>query len=433
MDRRCLWPRAAVLVRARGVAARWGASLWVVLLLGVLPPGLAGAASAASPAASAPVATRPALGSGVAVAPDGRLWWVGLDEVGRLFVRHTAGPGQDWSPPRWLEADSRISADGENRPKIAFGPPGTPAAGQVVITYTQPLARPYTGAVRLLRSSDGGERFSAPSTVHADRQEITHRFDAVAFDAAGALHVAWIDKRDVEEARAGGRAYRGAALYRAVSHDGGAHFGPDTRVADHSCECCRIALSPAPGGGMAALWRHVFAPNERDHAFARWSASPDAPATPSVDPVRATEDGWRLDACPHHGPGLSPAAGGGWHAVWFGVRGLDAQAQAAVRVGRLDGQGRPAGPVQVLPDPAAEHADIASAGEQVVVVWRSFDGDRTRLRAWVSTDGGRQFRLREIDATPLDNDHPRLLVRGGRFLVFWRTRQGAVVHDVPLS
>ena len=74
---------------------------------------------------------------------------------------------------------------------------------------------------------------------------ITHRFESLALDAQGALHTVWIDKRDLEAApRVGNKlAYRGAAIYRNVSLDGGATFGPDTKVADHSCECCRIALA----------------------------------------------------------------------------------------------------------------------------------------------------------------------------------------------
>ena len=86
-----------------------------------------------------------------------------------------------------------------------------------------------------------------------------------------------------------------------------------------------------------------------------------------------------------------------------------------------------------LPDAAAEHADIGAAGQRVVVVWRSFDGQRTLLRAWVSADGGQRFTLRELDASAADNDHPRLLRQGGRFFVFWRTVEGARVHEIPAT
>ena len=146
------------------------------------------AASASKPAARKP---RPALGVGVAVSPDGALWLAGLDGQGRLFVQNAPAPqgtaSLHWSAPRVLDtAGDAISADGENHPKLVFGPQGT-----VLIAYTQPLAKPNTGYVRLLRSVDGGQHFAAPVTVHADRQIITHRFESMGFDAEGVLHTVW--------------------------------------------------------------------------------------------------------------------------------------------------------------------------------------------------------------------------------------------------
>ena len=374
----------------------------------------------------------PALAMGAAFAPDGVLWVVGLNPARRLFVQHSADAGLTWGAPRLLDiGQDVVSAHGENRPKIAFGP-----SGQAVITYTQPLSRPYTGEIRMLRSDDGGRSFSAPFTVHRDRQLITHRFESVAFDAQGLLHTVWVDKRDLEALKARSRgssvAYRGAAIYRNESRDGGQTFGPDLKVADHSCECCRIALAPTPSGGLAALWRHVFEPNERDHAFATLGGgTPSHGAAaegqvPASVPMRATHDRWSLDACPHHGPGLTPAAAGGYHAVWFGIR----AGVPAVRYGRLDARGAPASEVQALPDAAAEHADVISAGRSVAIVWRSFDGEATRLRAWVSEDDGRSFRLRELARSADDNDHPRLVRRGDEAFAVWRTAKEVRVERV---
>jgi hypothetical protein len=357
------------------------------------------------------------LAVGAAIAPDGQLWIVGLDGERRLFVQASTDDGRTWSPPRRLDTRGDTpAADAEARPKIAFHPNGR----HVVITYTQPLGKPYTGLIRMMRSEDGGHTFSAPFTVHRDRQTITHRFDAVAFDARGTLHTLWVDKRDAEASRDGGSSeYRGAAIYRNESTDGGATFGRDLKLADHSCECCRIALAPSPEGGLVALWRHVFAPNHRDHAFSAVAIS-----TVEREPVRATFDRWALDACPHHGPGLAPAHGGGWHAVWFGER----DGVAAVRHGRLAPTGEPAGEPVALPDAAAEHADVQSAGRRVVVTWRSFDGRGTRWRAWVSQDDGRRFALRELGWTDAENDHPRLVRHNDVILALWRTTKGVRVE-----
>jgi hypothetical protein len=390
----------------------------------------AAAAAAVTAAASAPAPAEPrhagghgrtraaaSLAIGAAVAPSGALWIVGLDRERRLFVQHSADDGRTWSPPRTLDTHADTpAADAEARPKIAIHPRGR----IVVVTYTQPLGKPYTGMIRMLRSHDGGRTFSAPFTVHRDRQTITHRFDAVAFDARGTLHTLWVDKRDAEASRGAGRGdYRGAAIYRNESADGGLTFGRDLKLADHSCECCRIALAPSPGGGLVAMWRHVYAPNERDHAFA-----PVATARVEREPVRATFDRWALDACPHHGPGLAARGAGGWHAVWFGER----DGVAAVRYARLSAAGRPQGEPRALPDPAAEHADVHSAGRNVAVVWRSFDGSGTRWRAWLSRDDGRHFELRELGRTEGENDHPRLVRRNQDIIALWRTTKGVQVE-----
>jgi hypothetical protein len=165
-----------------------------------------------------------------------------------------------------------------------------------------------------------------------------------------------------------------------------------------------------------AMWRHVFAPNERDHGIAL--------VGPTVKtPVRATLDRWAVDACPHHGPGLAPAAAGGYHAVWFGQR----QGTMGVRYGRLAPDGSATADVRALPDAAAEHAAIAAVGSTVAVAWRSFDGQATRWRAWVSTDDGGRFALRELGRSSGHTDHPLLVQQGSRILAVWRTQEGVQV------
>jgi len=358
---------------------------------------------------------RPQLAISAAFSPDGRLWVVGVNGDGKLYVRTAGTANADaLGPPRIIDTGiDMIAAEGESRPKIIFGP-----RHWAVITYTQPLAKPYTGEIRMLRSEDGGVNFSAPFTVHQDRQIITHRFDSAAFDAEGTLHTLWIDKRDGEALKAakadkGAKrelSYRGAAIYRNESKDGGKTFGPDLKLADHSCECCRIALAPDPAGGLVAMWRHVFEPNERDHAIAKVGQ-----AITSQTPTRATYDRWALDACPHHGPGLAPAKNGGYHAVWFGEK----TGKAAARYGLLDAKGQPKGSPVELPDARAEHADVRSAGSNVVISWRSFDGERTHWRAWVSRDAGATFVVKNVGSVSGVNDYPILLSRGSEIFGLW--------------
>lgn len=363
---------------------------------------------------------RPSLAVGSAFSPDGRLWVVGLNAQGRLFVQHSASPGTaQWSEPTVLDTgDDEIAADGESRPKIAFGP-----NGWTVIAYTQPLPKPYTGNIRMLRSEDGGHTFGRPFTVHDDRQIITHRFESVAFDRQGRLVTVWVDKRD--QVKTPDKPYAGAAIYRKISHDGGKTFEPDQKLADHSCECCRIALTQDAQGRLFGLWRHVFPNQIRDHAIAQLTEQ-----THQIQ--RASFDEWRINACPHHGPGLSyakaePGLPEGFHMVWFGIR----SGVASVRYARLNAQGAPIDQtLRSLPDEAAEHADVMSVGSSVAIVWRSFSSGVTTLHLWRSKDGGVSFQRSVLGQNTGFNDHPRLALSESKMVVVWRTQQRIEAYEI---
>lgn len=358
---------------------------------------------------------RAALGSSAAVDASGAIWAVHLADD-RLVIRRSGGAGTQWSAPIALtDPGERVEADGDSRPKVATGP-----SGEIYVTWTHPLGKPYTGEIRFSRSVDGGRRFSAPVTVHRDAQQITLRFDAVTVTPAGQVVVAWIDRRDAVQARAEGLPeYRGAAVYFAVSDDHGASFRGDFKVADHSCECCRIALLPRADGSVDALWRHVFEPNIRDHALA--TLRPDGTATV---PRRATFDDWRIDACPHHGPSLVSDGAGTLHAVWFAQASTGGGAFYGRLVeGRVDGQ-RGLGV-------AAEHPDLLAVGRRVIVAWKEFDGTQSRLRAEVSEDSGLTWSVRDLGATDDASGQPQLLRTGDGVQVFWNTRaSGPTLYPV---
>lgn len=349
------------------------------------------------------------LAASAAFDARGGLWAVAV-EGPHVVLRRSMDFGNSWSAARRVNAAAEpIGAEGDARPKIALG-----AGGEVYVTWTRPLGKPYTGEIRFARSLDGGKSFGMPLTVHGDRQEITHRFDALTVARDGKLFIAWIDKRDPVKA---GKAYRGAAVYFAVSNNRGASFRGDYKLADHSCECCRIALLPRGDGSVLALWRQVFEPNVRDHALALMHA--DGRATGLR---RATFDDWAVDVCPHHGPSLAADGAGRLHAVWF--------TQGAQRQGVFYGRLRSAGEAGVdalrrVGGEAAAHADIAASGNRVVVVWKEFDGTRARLRAMISDrpgSAGDAWRERDLRATAGASDQPRVLEHGGQFYAFWHTQ-----------
>jgi hypothetical protein len=417
----------------KGISMRLIKQSWCAwMVFSVLVLGMTSSFSANAQSKSMKHAKRVQLATGAALGPDGRLWVVGLNEQGQMFMQ--SSPAQalgQWTAPVILNTQQdEIAADGESRPKMAFGP-----NGWAVVTYTQPLPKPYTGFVRMLRSADGGQTFSAPFTVHQDRQEITHRFESILFDAQGNLHTLWIDKRDMP-AKGAGPKYIGAAVYGNVSKDGGATFGPDYKLADHSCECCRIAMSNTSDGKVAAVWRHVFGEQTRDHAFAMLPGASSVASTSAQvqtkSPIRSTFDDWQINACPHHGPGLAAnTLQTGFHMVWFSIRKQDGQDVPGVRYARLNANGEPLlSSVKALPDARAEHADVLAHKQRVVVVWRSSEGSTSTLKAWVSDNEGQSFSVKVLGQTQGPNDHPRLVQRAEKMLVVWRDTKEIKVYDV---
>lgn len=360
---------------------------------------------------------KPALAATLAFDGKGRLWQVAVRD-GHILVSRSEDSGKTYSQPVQVNPETEaIAADGENRPKIIVKDKGV-----VYVSYTQSLEKPFSGNIRFSRSLDGGLHFSAPVTVNDNREIISHRFDVMAVNRRGQVFLAWLDKRDASAASKQGHSYEGASVYYAVSDDGGASFGPNRKVVDHSCECCRVAMALDNDGVPVVFWRQVFGKNTRDHALVRL----DGKSTP----VRVSYDNWQVDACPHHGPAISIADDGVYHMVWFdnaparhglfyahslaGNKGFS----AALSFGRYDNQ--------------ASHPDVLSRGKDVFIAWKEFDGDNSAVFLMRSTDNGSSWgKPYSIASTGGNSDHPRLLADDSRVFLSWNTlKEGLRLIDV---
>ncbi|MGN6789915.1 MAG: sialidase family protein [Rhodanobacteraceae bacterium] len=373
-------------------------------LMAVLP-----AVAFAQGMSMAGMAHEPELGASAAFDVHGRLWLVTAHD-NHVWLQHSDDFGKTLSAPVEVNRVAEtIYDEGENRPKIALGP-----QRQIYVTWSHPLAKPYTGYVRFARSLDGGKHFSAPVTVNHDSAPITHRFDALAVAGNGDVVVAWIDGRDEVSTKAAGRPYLGKSIYYSWSSDQGNTFAPDRKLMDHSCECCRIALAREPDGDVATFFRGVFGDEIRDHAFAILRADGKA-----VRPERATFSGWQIAACPHQGPGLAIGAGGVRHAVWY-----EASHGPAIWYGQLD-PGHPPKHELKIGGAGASHADVAVDGRNVWVAWNQVGAAGYRLMLRVSHDGGDTFDApRSIAESAAAVYSPQLLVHRGHAYAAWNTANG---------
>ncbi|MFC5740262.1 sialidase family protein [Dyella tabacisoli] len=349
------------------------------------------------------------LGASAAIDAKGRVWLVDAAD-GHVRLRHSDDFGRTLSAPIQVNAQAEpIYAEGENRPKIVLG-----KQGELYVSWSQPRTKPWTGFVRFARSLDGGEHFSAPLTVHHDRAEITHRFDAIAVDRQGRIVVAWIDKRDLETATAQGKPYLGAAIYYSVSTDNGASFATERKLVDQSCECCRIALARTPQGEIGAFFRGIYGDNIRDHAYAVLSTDSGA-----SNVQRATFSQWQIAGCPHHGPALAIDTQGVRHAVWY-----ESKDTPTIWYGQLQPGQAPQHSLAIA-GTGASHADVAVHEHEVWVVWNQVNAHGYELMLRSSQDGGLHFgEARQIANTSGAVASPQLLLWQGRAFVAWNTAAG---------
>jgi hypothetical protein len=360
---------------------------------------------------------------------QGSLWQVNVNG-GFVEVNSSSDFGKTFSKAvRVNQAPQKIGADGEARPKIAVS-----GEGYIYLTWTEALKKPFSGYIWFARSVDSGKTFEKPYIVHQDRSEITHRFDALNVSADGRITVAWVDKRDLLAAKAANKPYEGAAIYYAVSHDKGASFLPEQKLADSSCECCRIALANKPDGTVVAMWRHVFEGSERDHMIAEIPAANKTP-----DPKRATFGRWKIDGCPHHGAALASGGEGerwwGYHMAWFDGGNDDAGKDATLFYARMDGEAWVSSPAKKFGNmkKQAGHPALLAVGENVWLVWREKDAGKSQLWLMKSSDEGKSWDAPTMMASASGAaDYPVLLQNGKAIFLVWNTA-GEGLKVMPLQ
>lgn len=343
---------------------------------------------------------------------DGRLWVVFVQNK-HVYVSRSDDKGASYSTPVQVNAVAEDTEfNGENRPKIIVAP-----QGEILLSWTTKTSSNFTGLIRFSRSIDGGKTFEEPRTVNDDGLTTGHRFDSLFLSASGNLFLTWIDKRDMEASLAQGSSYPGAAIYYAVSQDFGKSFSPNYRVSHNSCECCRIAMAPQGDDNVAILWRQIYDSQIRDHAVA--VLSPDGEVSGLN---RATVDDWYIDACPHHGPSMVQAQEADqYHMAWFSAGDL----HKGIYYARYDLAKKDSNQlVAVDATPGAGHPSLAQHGDELLLVWKGFNGVATQLRFMSSMDGGESWsEAKTLFNTEQASDHPLLISNEDGVYLSWSTAE----------
>ena len=193
----------------------------------------------------------------------GNVWRVAAND-GFVEVSKSSDLGKTFTKPVQVnDKPQKITAHGEVRPKIKIG-----KNGEIYVVWMQNLPARFAGYIWFSRSMNQGKTFETPFIVHQDRAEIGHAFEEISVSTNGDITILWLDSRDLVADKKAGKKRDGGSIYYAVSKDAGKTFTQEKKLADNTCECCRITTTMKPDGTVVALWRHVFEGSERDHMIA---------------------------------------------------------------------------------------------------------------------------------------------------------------------
>ena len=341
---------------------------------------------------------------------DGTLW-VTYEYNNHIFVSSSTDQAHTFSTPVSVTVTpEKIYTSGENRPKIALD-----NHGNIYVTWTEKTPGRFSGDIRFSRSLDKGQHFQAPITINSDQQLIGHRFDTLNINHAGDITIAWLDKRDKVKAKANDEPYAGTSLYYATSNDQGESFSENIKIADHTCECCRIATTSDNHNNVTFLWRHIFNKNTRDHALV--TLTPD---NPTHKVIRATQDEWNIDSCPHHGPDITYGSDDHLYYTWF-TQGTNHQ---GILFGKFNTHSKKITSQEVVDDAAsAANPQIIHINNTLINAWKRFNGEQTEVLARYSSDKGETWSAPTVlNSTKDASDHPLLISHHNVAYLSWHTK-----------
>lgn len=340
--------------------------------------------------------------------PDGKLL-VAWTANGVVSLAESSDLGKTFSPAvKIAEHGKSLDTGSDARPQIVVD-----KLSGIFLAYAFFKDSNWNAQINTSRSSDGGNTFSAPTTLVQDGS--SQRFPSVLIMPDDKIFISWIDKRLVAAAKQGGEKRLGGSIAYSFSQDGGKSFQAERIANESSCECCRIGGSLDPQGNPVLAYRAIFPGGIRDQASQIISTS-------GAGPIRkVADDDWRTDACPHHGPSIAVSGSGKFHVAWY----TQGSKRSGVFYAHSSNQGVTySKPIRVGSEGAnVSRPYLMSLGRQVWLVWKEFDGKKSSVyMKESSSDGDTWTTPKMLSSTTGYSDHPLLIPKGSEVFLSWLTR-----------
>lgn len=343
--------------------------------------------------------------------------FIGSD--GKLLLAWTGGGvvsfaksddlGKTFSPAVKIAEHGKLLDSGSDaRPQIV-----SDSNGNIFLAYAFFKDSNWNAQINTSHSSDEGVTFSTPKSLIEDGS--SQRFPSALIGPDNSIFIAWVDKRLVSAAKQAGEKRLGGSIAYSFSTDAGKTFGVERIANENSCECCRIGTALSSAGETAIIYRAIFPGGIRDHATQIVSPK-------GAEPIRrVSDDQWRTDACPHHGPTIAISSAGKMHVAWF----TQGERRSGVFYANSVNQGRSySKPVRVGADGAnVSRPYLLALGRNIYLVWKEFNGSVSTVYMKRSQDDGGKWSVpRAIFETSGYSDHPLLISQQGKVYLSWLTR-----------
>lgn len=232
------------------------------------------------------------------------LWWIQKEEQsGENIVAYarSTDQGKTFSEARIIpNSEGANGANGEGPPRLIFKNDGT-----MLLLFNKPNkmpGHPFAGDVLYTQSTNGGKSWSTPEPIHRDGIRTSGQgFPSVTHLSNGEVAAVWLDGRHKEPH---------SSLYFAIT-DGDSGFGMDKKIGGPSCQCCKISMFVDDSQTLHISYRSIL------------NGTRDIMHLSSTDmgkhfsePVKVSDDRWKIEACPHNGPDLSQTANY-LHTAWY--------------------------------------------------------------------------------------------------------------------
>ena len=379
------------------------------------PAAASGSAPRAAADLPAPVPLEIAAGSGSAephLAANGGatvLSWI-EPEAGGYALKYSQLRGGAWDAPAVAARGERWVVSAADAPAVV------PVSAQLWVAHWRvEAAEPYAYDIATSVSPDAGSTWSAPRLLNDDATPTEHGFVTV-FPWGGDAGAVWLDGRDL----AAENDNEDVDLERLASLATGlrvARLGADGALREQAvidervCDCCTTGAA-AGSAGLLLVYRDRSPEEIRDIAVRRRTADGWS------DPVVLGPDGWEIEGCPVNGPAID-ADGGGAAAAWFTAAGNRPRVRAAFSA---DGGATFGAAIDVDAAAPVGHVTIAmlDARSAAVAWWRrAATGAELAIRSVSSAGELGPARVLAASDESRPESVPQLLRSGDRLLLAW--------------